>query len=406
MDDHASPKGCPQNVAIFASQIFTAIVGISYLSSQGWSGLEVTIISVKHPSYRRHHELITSLLIPQLSFIGYSCTVSFLEELPKDSASPDLLITPRIDHRLSLICIDKVKPKSIVEIGESIGVEPKLYSYRYRFRRYLAIQAVRRLPFVRSISYSHMISTSSSNHHMLASATRICDVLKRAGLQHQNLFHSLDFPERGNLNVLLLPFLALPENKEVLTKLVFRARKRLGILGRYSRTYLPHPVLKVAAKTVSVGSFLVNCSTSPILYVKAHPKNQKNIDLILASLAKMLGVRSTIELRSFPPDLPLEEIIISVSAKSSTDRLQVLGFGTNLLSAMLFLYPDLDRVTLLHPAPSDFPPVFSMGYEFVFNRKELLRRRHVSSLIASLRSALLTLLEDEQRAQPITARRP
>lgn len=381
----------PFRVAVFASQIFSAIVGISYVATRVHGDRSLRVIALRHPSFTRHHTVITQYLLPYFASQGIPCEISYIDDLPSDCTSLDLLVTPRIDHRFSLVCIDKVKPRSIVEVGESIGVEPMLYSYRYRLRRYLAIQAVRRMPFVRSIEYSHLVSAMSVNATMLEFTLQTCAALKRADLSHGKPVQDFHFAEGEQLEILLLPFLALPENKQVLPKILYRTKKRLGILGGYKRKFLPHPILKAAARNISESVYPTISSRGSVLYVKAHPKNSKHIDLIVASLGKMLGSGSAIRIRPLPTDLPLEEILIAFVNTHSTDRLRVFGFGTNLLSAMLILYPEIECVTLLHTSRRGIPEFLDSLFEFLFNRKELLRKRHVTCLIASLRSSLKSL---------------
>lgn len=121
----------------------------------------------------------------------------------------------------------------------------------------------------------------------------------------------------------------------------------------------------------------------PLLF-HAYPKNVRDHALIRA-LFSPLHPGGPFEV--LPADAPLEVRLSALPSAQTFEGLRVAGFGTNLLSAAVFLYPSSDAVILCQPAG------FRWWVDAVFNRREWLRQRQVKAALTNLQRALSQLPE-------------
>ena len=118
------------------------------------------------------------------------------------------------------------------------------------------------------------------------------------------------------------------------------------------------------------------------LWVQAHPKNETHHGLIERLVAPL---RSGRPWQLLPADDPLEVRLSSGSSGEGSGHWRVLGFGTNLLAAAVFLAPHHRGVGLCQPAEKGGCWRWSDQW---LNRREWRRSQHVRALLTNLLDAL------------------
>ena len=124
------------------------------------------------------------------------------------------------------------------------------------------------------------------------------------------------------------------------------------------------------------------------LRVQAHPKNETHHGLIERLLASLRPGRSW---ELLPADEPLEVRLLRGWSDEGIGRWNVLGFGTNLLAAAVFLAPHHRAVGHCKPAE---PGWWRRSSDPWLNRREWRRSQHVGTLLSNLLDAL-----DQLKAQ-------
>lgn len=381
-------RGSVQSVAIFSTQFITTLSAFAYILSESLANLEIRIFSLRHPSFQLHSELITDHLIPFCERHGFPCRLLYLDDFPTIALHSNLLIIPRIDHRRCIAFVDQVKPSVVVETGESIGVEPRLYSLRARILRRQLIQRFRKAPFLDDLIFAHTVTLSGCNSRMLETLVSICSELKGPISLHQDSTLALvGPPEKGGVVLLLLPYLTHRKTKWPFHKYTRRILRKLGLF-KPPDPYRDHPVIHNAANSISNDRDFGGRQASATIYIKPHPKNNHETEVIRTSLLRCLDSADRYTVHSVPADLPLEQLVAGLSATKALSSLRILGFGTNLLAAKVFLYPSAVPVSLVDSASSLITRNVTRVFDFFIHRSEFLRRRHVSRLLASLNSGL------------------
>ena len=125
----------------------------------------------------------------------------------------------------------------------------------------------------------------------------------------------------------------------------------------------------------------------PRLYVQPHPKNHQDLKLIEYQLIGGLKGANNIQLNVLVCDAQLELILCNLIGISPTPCIQIVGFGTNILSAVAFLHSRPHGVSLCDKeAEGRIQRLWNFWFDSLIYRRELLRQRH-------LRKALKYLLE-------------
>ena len=72
---------------------------------------------------------------------GHRCVFEELSALPQkpERLVCDYLLLPRVDHKQGWTLLQRCLPNVVIELGESIGVETKLYSFQARRLRHRSI---------------------------------------------------------------------------------------------------------------------------------------------------------------------------------------------------------------------------------------------------------------------------
>ena len=116
--------------------------------------------------------------------------------------------------------------------------------------------------------------------------------------------------------------------------------------------------------------------------VQAHPKNESHHGLIERLLAPL---RPDAPIQVLGSTDPLEVRLSSGWSSEASGPWQLLGFGTNLLAAAVFLAPHHRGVTLCQPAEQGWWRRCSDPW---LNRREWRRSQHVGALLSNLLDAL------------------
>ncbi|MFM7236464.1 MAG: hypothetical protein ACKOYK_06820 [Cyanobium sp.] len=444
MADPSSPV-----VIIFSFQFITVLSALAYIKTESIKQPSIYICTNRNASNTRHLELIATYLVPWCEAKGYRCKILFIDDSWSSIPTPDLVITPRIDHRLSVAFVDQLRPPVLVETGESIGVEPRLYTFKARHQRRKILERYQAEPYMKAIVQAHVVSVSSCHQDRLRSLLQICADVKLSMAQSATAMaghHVAIGSDQHEYVLLLFPYLAqknqflrnLSRLRYRISKVRFRLLKTchrnwlrsLKILRRrrlrlarvfyalrqtlppeefHASTFLqpqvispvvrqrkgsssplPHLAIQQAALFIR-RQHPASTETHSIIYLKPHPKNLKQVDAIRDSLLRSLDASGQYAVVPISADVPLEEFLSALPADFPFSRLTIIGYGTNLLAAKLFLYPSQGLSIMLENGQSDLFRFFYGCFEFLVFRSEFLRKRHVSRLLTSLNEGLLSL---------------
>ena len=359
-----------QSIVVGSSQLITTLSALAYLRWLGIRGAHVQIVSLQHDDLVHAASGFASVQVTLAHQDSHQCAFISRDVLPTQAGSLvcDLLLLPRLDDREGQRLLHCCLTREVVELGESIGVETRLYSLstrRTRDRVLLRLQrsmvevVIRRDPLVplhRSIDLLRLrclLQICGACRIALASSSRAVATPSADGV------------------MLCLPYLKIK---------VWRVRVRM--MGR-SFGLRQSPVIRNGTYLrAAVRGFIRQLPADVPLLLQAHPKNAMDHSLIRA-LFSPLDPGGQFEL--LQADAPLE---VRLSARPSAQAFKtkrVAGFGTNLLAAAVFLHPEIDSVQLCQPAGVWW------WIDAVFNRREWLRHRQVKAALANLQRALKQL---------------
>ena len=133
-----------------------------------------------------------------------------------------------------------------------------------------------------------------------------------------------------------------------------------------------------------------NGTVAPRLFVQAHPKNHHNLELIEQKLIQGLRGVHDLKLEVLPCDTPLEIIASSLVSNFPSADMQIAGFGTNILSAVAFHSPRSYAVSICDGRSGGrIKRLWDFCFDLVFNRRELMRQRHVRKALNRLMKAMV-----------------
>ena len=116
--------------------------------------------------------------------------------------------------------------------------------------------------------------------------------------------------------------------------------------------------------------------------IQAHPKNETHHDLIERLLGLLRPDRSW---NLLPADAPLEVRLLRGWSGEGSGRWPVLGFGTNILAAAIFLAPHHRNVGICQPAEEGWWVRCSNQW---LNRREWHRSQHLKAVLINLLEGL------------------
>ena len=359
-----------QSIVVGSSQLITTLSALAYLRWLGIRGAQVQIVSLQHDDLVHAASAFVSVQMALAHQDGHQCAFVSRDALPTQAGSLacDLLLLPRLDDREGQLLLNRCLTGEVVELGESIGVETRLYSLAARRSRERVLLRLQRSMVGVVIRRNPLVPL----HHSI-DLLRLRCLLEICGACRVALAcASRDVANPSADGVMLcLPYLKIK---------VWRVRVRM--MGR-SFGLRQSPVIRNRTYLrAAVRGFTGQLPADVPLLLQAHPKNVRDHALIRA-LFSPLHPGGPFEV--LPADAPLEVRLSARPSAQTSGGLRVAGFGTNLLAAAVFLHPCSDAVQLCQPAG------FRWWIDAVFNRREWLRQRQVKAALANLQRALKQL---------------
>ena len=130
-----------QTVVVVSSQLITTLSALTYLRTCNITGTDLRVLSLERLDQVHAAHAFEEELIHLAARDGHCCVFGELSTLPTEPEGLicDLLLLPRVDHKQGRAVLQRCLPDVVIELGESIGVEPKLYSFRARRLRHRSI---------------------------------------------------------------------------------------------------------------------------------------------------------------------------------------------------------------------------------------------------------------------------
>ncbi len=357
-----------QSVVVLSSQLITTLSALAYLRWRGLRGTRLQVVSLYRDDLSHSAKAFQPLLQGLAAQDGHQCQFiaggSVLIEPEQRACS--LLLLPRLDDREGQQMLRDYRASEVVELGESIGVETRLYSEQAQGNRIRALELVHQSQAMASVRQDPLVSFDRPvEPSRLQDMLNICASFRRAWVDAEAM------PRPQTPGVLIcLPYLRVPKWR-VRWRILGRSFGWCWTLGIENRAYF--------RRAIRAG--LRSLPADVPLWVQAHPKNETHHGLIERLLAPLRPVRSW---ELLPADDPLEVRLLHGWCGES-GRWPVLGFGTNLLAAAVFLAPHHRGVSLCQPAEKGWWWRWS---DPRLNRREWRRSQHVHAVLNNLLDAL------------------
>ena len=360
-----------QSVVVLSSQLITTLSALAYLRWRGIRCTRLEIVSLYRDDLSHSTRAFQPLLRDLAAQDGHQCQFIAGDSvmIEPELRACSLLLLPRLDDREGQQMFRAYQASEVVELGESIGVETLLYSRGGRRERQRVLQRLRRSGGRTAVREEPLIPL---NHPVDAERLR-CLLDLGAACRAAMAEVAFASTTRGSATpvMLCLPYLKLR---------TWRFRWRLG--GR-SLGWRQAPMIENRSYVRrAVRSAWSHLPAETTLAVQAHPKNEAHHDLI-EKLLRPLQPGRLLEL--LPSDAPLEVRLSSGLSLEGSGRWRVLGFGTNLLAAAVFLAPQHHGVGLCQPAEECW---WRRCLDQWLNYREWRRRQHVHAALSNLLDAL------------------
>ncbi|QNI65968.1 hypothetical protein [Synechococcus sp. A15-44] len=358
-----------QSVVVLSSQLITTLSALAYLRWRGLRGSRLAVVSLYRDDLSHSAKAFQPLLQGLAAQDGHHCRF-----ITGDSAlvGPEpracsLLLLPRLDDREGQQMLRDYRASEVVELGESIGVETRLYSEQAQRNRIRALELLHQSHAMASVRQDPLVPFDRPvEPSRLQDMLNICASFRRAWVDAE----AMPRPPAPSA-LICLPYLRVPKWR-VRWRLLGRSFGWRWTLGIENRAYF--------RRAIRAG--LRPLPADVPLWVQAHPKNETHHGLIERLLAPLRPVRSW---ELLPADDPLEVRLLHGWCREGSGRRPVLGFGTNLLAAAVFLAPHHRGVTLCQPAEKGW---WWRCSDPRVNRREWRRSQHVGALLSNLLDAL------------------
>ena len=358
-----------QSVVVLSSQLITTLSALAYLRWRGIRGTRLEIVSLYRDDLSHSTKAFQPLLQDLAAQDGNDCRfiagASALSELEPRACS--LLVLPRFDDGEGQQMLRTYQASEVVELGESIGVETRLYSRRGRRERQRMLRRLHCADGQAVVRQDPLIPFNQPvDPGRLRCLLELCSTCRAAFADSPSTNGN---PAPGLM--LCLPYLKLQ---------TWRFRWRL--MGR-SLGWRQAPVIENGSYVRrAVRSAWRHLPAAAPLRVQAHPKNESHHGLIERLLAPL---RPDAPIQVLGSTDPLEVRLSTGWSSEASGPWQLLGFGTNLLAAAVFLAPHHRGVTLCQPAEQGWWRRCSDPW---LNRREWRRSQHVGALLSNLLDAL------------------
>ena len=364
-----------QSVVVLSSQLITTLSALAYLRWRGLRGTRLEIVSLYRDDLSHSTKAFQPLLRDLAALDGHQCQFIAGDSvlIGPEQRPCSLLLLPRLDDREGQQMLRDYQASEVVELGESIGVETCLYSRAGRRERQRLLQRLRRSEARAVVRQDPLIRLDQP-----VDSARLRCLLDLCAVSRGALAESTSSGVTLAPGVMLcLPYLKLK---------TWRFRWRL--MGR-TLGWRQAPVIENRSYVRrAVRAAWRHLPEAAPLRVQAHPKNEAHHGLI-EQLLRPLRPDAALEVLASTD--PLEVRLASGWSSEGSGRWQVLGFGTNLLAAAVFLAPHHCGVTLCQPADKVWWRRCSDPW---LNRREWRRGEHVRAVLTNLLDAL-----DQVKAQ-------
>ena len=263
-----------QSVVVLSSQLITTLSALAYLRWRGIRGTRLEVVSLYRDDLSHSVTAFQPLLQDLAARDGHQCQFiaggSVLIEPEQRACS--LLLLPRLDDREGQQMLRDYRASEVVELGESIGVETRLYSEKAQRKRIRALELVRRSQVMASVRLDPLVPFDRPVEPLrLREMLNICASFRSAFVDAEATF---GLQTAGVL--LCLPYLRVPK-WHMRWRLLGRSFGWRRAPGIENRTYF---------KRAICAALRPSPANAP-LRVQAHPKNKTHhglIDRLLASL--------------------------------------------------------------------------------------------------------------------------
>ena len=373
-----------RTVVVVSSQLITTLSALAYLRHRNIHGTDLRVLSLERLDHVHAAHAFEEVLIRLAARDGHRCVFEELSALPSgpEGLFCDYLLLPRIDHKQGQAVLKACSPDVVIELGESIGVETKLYSFQARRLRCRSILDLLESRPRLKLEHSYLVPLDREiNQSRLQHFLDCCsDCSAMIGQRSNASKPAINFI---NGDVLLcLPYLK-----------VKKWHLRVEIFGRVKGIKCDQRFYDWQYFLTRVQSYVNGLRTNgefgPRLYVQAHPKNHQNLKLIEQQLNRGLKGICNVQLKVLPCDAPLELILSDLISTSLSPSIHIAGFGTNILSAAAFLHSYPHSINLCDKkAEGRIPRLWNFGFDGLIYRREFLRQRHVRKVFNNLLKAM------------------
>ena len=156
-----------RTVVVVSSQLITTLSALAYLRHRNIHGTDLRVLSLEQLDHVHSAHAFEEVLIRLAARDGHRCVFGELSALPAEPEGLicDLLLLPRVDHKQGWEVLQRCLPDVVIELGESIGVEVKLYSFQARRLRHRLIHRLLESRPNLSLEYSYLIPPDRGVHH-------------------------------------------------------------------------------------------------------------------------------------------------------------------------------------------------------------------------------------------------
>ena len=148
-----------QSVVVLSSQLITTLSALAYLRWRGIRGTRLEIVSLYRDDLSHSAKAFQPLLQGLSAQDGHHCRFITGDSVligPEPRAC-SLLVLPRLDDREGQQMLRTYQASEVVELGESIGVETRLYSEQAQQTRIQSLALVRRSQAMASVRLDPLV---------------------------------------------------------------------------------------------------------------------------------------------------------------------------------------------------------------------------------------------------------
>ena len=208
-----------QSVVVLSSQLITTLSALAYLRWRGLRGTQLEVVSLYRDDLSHSAKAFQPLLQGLAAQDGHHCRFITGDSVligPEPRAC-SLLVLPRLDDREGQQMLRTYQASEVVELGESIGVETRLYSEQAQQTRIQSLALVRRSQAMASVRLDPLVPLDCPVEPLrLQEMLNICASFQKAFVASE----AIRGPQPTAV-LLCLPYLRVP-----------KWRVRLRLLGR------------------------------------------------------------------------------------------------------------------------------------------------------------------------------